>query len=121
MMYMHVKALFHRLTLAQQFMLAGLFVLMVAALGVGWWVSQQIEAGVVRRAGATAALYVDSFIAPYLQELGQQPALTPEHTKALHNLLRDTPLGQQIVAFKVWDPTGRLLYSTDTDTIGRLF
>lgn len=110
-----------RLNLAQQFMLASLAILVAAGVGIAAWLGQQIEDGVIHRTAATTALYLDSFVAPNLQELGQGQSLAPEHVQALSNLLNETPLGQQIVAFKVWDPSGRVLYSTDASTIGQTF
>lgn len=110
-----------RLNLTQQFMLASLAILVAAGVGIAAWLGQQIEDGVIHRTAATTALYLDSFVAPNLQELGGSQSLAPEHVQALSNLLNDTPLGQQIVAFKVWDPSGRVLYSTDASTIGQTF
>ncbi len=121
MMPTQIVAFLKRLSLAQRFMLASLFILVFGMLGIGWWVEKQIEVGVVYRSAATTALYVDSFISPLLQELEQTGSLKPEHREALSNLLQDTPLGQQIVAFKVWDQTGRVVYSTDPATIGQVF
>jgi signal transduction histidine kinase len=113
------RFLFH-LSLAQRFMVASLVILLVGTLGIGWWVGQQIAAGVIHRTAATTALYVDSFIAPNLQELAQGGPLTPEHVATLSRLLQDTPLGHQIVAFKVWDAHSRALYSTDPADIDQL-
>jgi len=110
-----------RLTLARQFMIASLIILVVAALGLGWWAGQQIERSVVHRTAETTALFVDSFVAPNLQELSTADALTPAHIAALDRLLEDTPLGRQIVAFKVWDSTGRVLYSAEPEAIGQVF
>ncbi len=109
------------LTLSQRFMISGLVVLLVGMLGIGAWVSRQIETGVIRRTGATTALYVDSFISPNLQELGQSDELLPEHIERLRTLLNGTAMGQQIVAFKVWDTRGRLLYSTDASIVGKTY
>jgi len=102
-------------------MLAGLITLFLGLLGIGSWVESQIINGVIHRAGATTALYVESFVAPNLQELGVSNEILPEHALALENLLQDTPLGQQIVAFKVWDTRGKLLYSNETSSIGKSF
>lgn len=110
-----------KLTLLQRFMLAGLVILLAGMLGIGAWVGRQIETGVIHRTGATTALYVDSFVAPLLQELGQSNELLPENIEALSQLVQNTPMGQQIVAFKVWDTRGRLLYSTDPSTIGKTY
>ena len=110
-----------RLTFSQRFMLASLVILFVGMIGIGAWVTKQIETGVIHRTGATTALYVESFVAPYLQELGESDELLPYHVEKLSKLLQDTPMGHQIVAFKVWNTRGRLLYSTDPSTIGKTY
>jgi signal transduction histidine kinase len=112
---------FKRLTLAQRFMLASLAILVSGMIGIGAWVGQQIEEGVIQQTAATTALYLDSFVAPNLQELGEVDKLTPEHVTVLSHLLEDTPLGQKIVAFKVWDGQGRLLYSPNSTMVGQVF
>jgi len=108
-------------TLAQRFMLASLIILIAGMAGIGIWVGDQIKNGVIHRTGATTALYVDSFVAPLVQELGSAGSLSPEHQKQLSKLLQDTPLGQQIVTFRVWDPTGKVIFSTDESTVGKTF
>ncbi|HET6594373.1 MAG TPA: sensor histidine kinase [Anaerolineales bacterium] len=108
-------------TLAQRFMLASLLILIAGMAGIGVWIGNEIKNGVIHRAGATTALYVDSFVAPILQELGNTGTLSPEHHEKLETLLQDTPLGQQIVTFRVWDPTGKVIFSTDATTLGKTF
>jgi len=110
-----------QLTLARQFMIASLIILVLAALGLGWWVGQQIERSVVHRTAATTALFVDSFVSPNLQELSTAGELSPDHIAALDRLLDETPLGREIVAFKVWDEAGKLLYSAEPSAIGQVF
>jgi signal transduction histidine kinase len=116
-----MRGFFSRLNLSQRFMLAGSVILLLGMLGIGAWVEQQIETGVVHRTGATTALYVDSFVAPQLQGLGASEELLPEHVDALSGLIQDTPIGQQFVAFRVWSPKGRLLFTTDQSTVGKLY
>src|SRR5512139_1007840 len=120
-MFVRVKNIVAKLTLSQRFMLASLAILLAGMIGIGAWVQKQIETGVIHRTGATTALYVDSFVAPYLQELGHSDELLPEHADWLAKLLQNTPLGHQIVAFKVWDTRGRLLYSTDQTVVGKTY
>ncbi|MGE3537179.1 MAG: sensor histidine kinase [Candidatus Tectimicrobiota bacterium] len=110
-----------RLTLVQRFMLAGLLVLVGSMFGVGWWVGRQIQQGVVHRTAATTALYVDSFVAPYLQDLVHTEALSPTQITGLRSLLQQTPLGQHIVAFKIWDARGHVVYSANPAMIGQHF
>lgn len=115
------QASFKQASLAQRFMLASLLILVAGMAGIGLWIGSEIKNGVINRTGATTALYVDSFVAPILQELGTTGALSPEHHELLSNLLQDTPLGQQIVTFRVWDPTGKVIFSTDETAVGKTF
>jgi signal transduction histidine kinase len=115
------RNLFKRATLAQRFMLASLIILIAGMAGIGVWIGNEIRNGVIHRTGATTALYVDSFVAPILQELGSSRSLSPQHQEQLNKLLQDTPMGQQIVTFRVWDPTGKVIYSTDAATVGKTF
>ena len=111
---------FGQLNLSQRFMLASLVILLGGMIGLGEWVGKQIELGVIHRTAATTALFVDSFIAPNLQELATSETIESEHVATL-NLLQETQMGQQIVAFKVWDEDGYVLYSTEPSTIGQVF
>src|SRR5512140_2693296 len=111
-MQMKLKHLFKRLSLLQRFLLASLVVLVGGGIGLGEWVGGQVEQGVVHRTAATTALYVDSFIAPNLQELAHGDTVTQEHINNLKHLLQGTVLGKQIVSFKVWSPRGKVLFST---------
>ena len=119
-MLVQFRKFFGRLNLSQRFMLASLVILLGAMIGLGEWVGKQIELGVVHRTAATTALFVDSFIAPNLQELATDNTIHDEHIRTLDRL-QETQMGQEIVAFKVWDDEGRLLYSTEPSTIGQVF
>jgi len=116
-----LPTVFGRLTLAQRFMLASLVILVTGMLGLGAWVGQQIKTGVINRSGATTALYVDSFVAPLLQELGESREISPAHVETLNRLLSETSFGRQIVAFKAWDLNGKIVFSTDPSAIGITF
>ena len=114
-------AAFHRLSLSRQFLVASFPILLLGMLAVGFWVSKTIERGVVNQLGGVTGLYVDSFIGPYLQQLLHRDTLDAAQRAALNNLLTETPLGQKIVAFKIWNRHGRILYSSDTNLIDRTF
>ena len=120
-MRVRIQALQRGSSFARQFMAASFVILVCGMSGIGWWVGQQIEQGVVHRTAATTALYVDSFIAPYLQTLGHNKALTAADVSELRTLLHDTALGRQIVAFKVWGAGGEVLYSTQPTGTGAVF
>jgi signal transduction histidine kinase len=110
-----------RWTLAQQFMLVSFLILISSMVGVGWWVGEQIETGVIHRTAATTALYVDSFVTPQLQGIAQGGSLAPEQVAIPTQLLQESPFGQQIVSFKVWGPRGRVIYASNPANTGRVY
>lgn len=108
-------------SVAQQFLLGSLIILVAGMAGIGAWVSRQISDGVIHRTATTTALYVDSLIAPSLQGLATTDPLEPEAIDRLDWLFADTPLGQEVVVFQVWDRDGRIVYSTMPDLAGQRF
>ncbi|MBI2310970.1 MAG: sensor histidine kinase [Betaproteobacteria bacterium] len=112
---------FARLSLSRQFLLAGLPILLAGMLVIGTWVGTQIEASVIHRIGVVTGLYVNSFVAPHLQQLPNSGQLNQSNRTALDSLLGSTLLGQRIVAFKIWGRDGRIVYSTNPALIGRTF
>ncbi len=99
----------------------GAVILLTGMLVVGTWVEKEIESGVINRAGLLTSLYVDSFVSPHLQSLAGNGELRETDRSSLDRLLSGTPLGRHIVAFKIWAPDGRIVYSTNPALIGRQF
>jgi len=116
-----MAVLMRRLSLFQRFSIIGFIIMVAGTLGIGWWLGDQIKAGVVRESASTLALYMNSFIAPNLQELSDSSSLTPGHIMVLSRVMAQADLGRQIVTFKVWDHQGRVLYSSNPDLIGKVF
>jgi len=112
---------FERLTLARQYMVISFLVMVAGMVFIGIWISRQIETAVTNRTAAVTALYVDSYISPYLQGLDENNQLPAEDLEELESLLIDTSLGQQIVSFKVWSPDGTIIYSPNETLIGQTF
>ncbi|MEX2163563.1 MAG: sensor histidine kinase [Sulfuricaulis sp.] len=113
--------LFSRFSLVRLLLAGGAVILLAGMLVVGTWVGSEIEIGVINRAGLVTSLYVDSIVAPHLQTLAGEGQLRAADRAALDRLLSGTPLGQHIVAFKIWSLDGRILYSTNPALIGRRF
>ncbi len=116
-----LSKLWTHLSLAHQYMLASLAVLVCCMAGVGWWVSLQIQAGVIRETATTTALYMNSFVAPLIQELANEDRLEPGHVVSLDRLVRETPLGRQVTSFKIWNRDGRIVYSTNPELVGETY
>ncbi|MCA9872416.1 MAG: sensor histidine kinase [Anaerolineales bacterium] len=112
---------FRKLTLARQYILVSLLVMLGGMLVIGVWIGRQIETAVSNRTAAVTALYVDSYISPHLQGLTQAETPAGVDVEALERLLVDTSLGEQIVSFKIWSPDGVILYSPNPDLIGQQF
>lgn len=110
-----------RRSLMQRFTLASFLIIISGMAGIGWWVGEQIKSDVIKESATTTALYMDSFIAPNLQELSYSKSLTQTHISALSDLLQKTTLGRQVVTFKVWGADGSVIYSTNPSLIGRVF
>ncbi len=96
-------------------------VLVVGALVIGGWVSRAIRDGVVDRTGEVAALFVDSFISPELQDHPFNRPFPPEMIQRLDQLLDTTSQGGSIVSFKVWSGDGVLRYAIDRGLTGKVF
>ena len=112
---------FTRLSLARQYLLVSFLILFCGMLIIGAWVGRQIEIGVMNRTAAITALYVDSLVSHHLQYLVDTNNPDLSHDAELDALLTTTPLGERIVAFKVWGNDGRILYSANPALIGLQF
>jgi signal transduction histidine kinase len=110
-----------RLSLVQRFTLISFVIMMLGAAGIGWWIEEQIEAGVIKEATAATALYMDSFIAPNLQELGNTNVISTEHVETLNSLFSQSNLGQRTISIKIWNRDHRIIYSNIPSLVGRVF
>ena len=116
-----IQSFFNRFSWEQRFLLASLLILILGMAGIGAWITSQIEEGVVHRTAETAAVYVDTAVAPHLQELATAAEISDAQKQQLDALLNNTPLGEQIFAFKVWNRDGRVLYANNRALVGQTF
>lgn len=103
-----------------QFVVFAAVVLVLGMAGTGIWIGAQIERIVTANAGATTALYVDSMVSPVVQDLDGGPDLTEASRADLKRVLEQGALSHEISAFKLWDPNGRILFSTQPELVGRV-
>jgi signal transduction histidine kinase len=116
-----MRLLLAKLSLIRLLLGGGAVILLAGMLVIGLWLSHEIENAVLRRAGLISSLYVDSFLSSHLQSLSTKGHLDEADRSALDRVLSRTELGQHIVAFKIWAPDGRILYSTTPALVGRQF
>lgn len=111
----------NRWSLVRRFTFASFIVMLFGMAGIGWWVGEKIKSGVIKEATTATALYMDSFIAPNIQELGQTNSITSEHIQTLNNLFSENNLGRRTVSVKIWGKDGRIIYSNIEALVNRIF
>jgi two-component system NarL family sensor kinase len=100
--------------------IAGALVVLAAVALVGVAASRRLaEAEAVNDAAKTANLLADALVQPAVSEA----LLTsdPSAVAAMDQVVRTHVLDPSIVRVKIWDPTGRILYSDEPALIGQRF
>ncbi len=114
-------SIWNGLSLARQFAAASFTILLLGMASVSAWVSHKIENAVVHSSSVSAALYMDSFIVPLIQELEYTNELSDQTTQTLDKLLSSTPLGKRVLSFKIWLRDGYVVYSSRASISGKTF
>lgn len=107
--------------LARQFVLVAAAALVVAMIVLGTWVSKKIETGVTEVAGASAALYINTFLSPHLQELANGDSLSDVGIEALNEALVQPAVRAHVLKIKIWKQDGLVVYSNDGSLVGKKF
>jgi signal transduction histidine kinase len=97
----------------RQFMLMSFVVLMTGMAIMGTWLGRQIESNSVNRAGAIAAVYVESVLAPLLGRYTGGDAIDNQTHAALDRVFIESPLRRTVVSFKLWSADGTIFYVSD--------
>ncbi|NNE64467.1 MAG: sensor histidine kinase, partial [Gammaproteobacteria bacterium] len=108
-------------SLSVQFALMGSAVLLAGMLIIGIWVADKIETIVSLNLSIDSALYMDSFIAPHIQDLATNDFLNKADEEKLDDLLKNTAIGNRVASFKIWKPGGLIAYSSRKSIIGMTF
>jgi len=116
-----LKDLWRGLSLSAQFASTGGVVMLIGMVLMGFWVTEQITAGVTKNSAASTARYIDAFIAPLAQELDTNDVLSIGPIRALDELLKEGPLGKRVVSIKIWKKSGLIAYSGNRNLIGKSF
>jgi hypothetical protein len=100
--------------------IAGALVVLCAVALAGVVASRRLaKAEAVNDAAKTANLLADSVVQPAVSDA----LLTSDASavSAMDQVVRDHVLSPSIVRVKIWDPTGRILYSDEPALIGQRF
>lgn len=116
-----LRVRFAALPLHHRFALAGSVVALLGALVIGNMVGRSIETGVVRNSAISAAVYMESFIAPLSQELVAADRLSDGTVTRLEGLLTQPPFQDRILSVKIWRGGGLIAFASEPELIGQAF
>ena len=105
------------MSLLRQFLLMSAAVFLIGMSIVGLWVANRIERDVTQNTAISTALYLESFVAPLVQELAHSEILPGYRQDALDNLIARTALGQRVVSFKIWGQGDIIGYASNRELI----
>ncbi len=108
-------------SLATRFAWASGLVLVLATVAIGSFVVGRIEQAVVNNAANATAIYMESFLSPISTQLEAGETLSPGAKRAMEEIFTNTALGDRVVSFKIWSPTGRVVEASDPAIVGMDF
>jgi len=100
------------------FLVAGLVVLTAVGFVLALVLHQTATAEAIREARMLTTVEATSVVGPALRDEAFQPG--PAHD-ALDRVVRQRVLGDRIVRVKVWDASGRVVYSDQGSIVGKRF
>ncbi len=103
------------LDLVTQYAIAAALVIGLGMGAFGWWVSARIEKDVVSQAAMNAALHLDSFVEPRIQELATGETIGQEAKSALKALTSVITARETVSEIAIWDRNGKRVFSTADD------
>ena len=109
------------LRLVHQFALAAALVLIPAMAVIGFWVTDRITSAVTTNTAQAAALYLESSVAPLVQELAASRELQSATIQQLDALMEHSTIKERVVSLKIWRLDSTIVYSRWKDMIGRQF
>ena len=108
-------------SLSAQFLVAGGLLLLVAMLFAGYVISTLVARSTINHKAAATALFMQSLVAPFTDELASAGHLSPASSARLDALLSSEQLKDRFPYFEIWKPDGTVAYSNSTQIIGQRF
>ncbi|MGO4673218.1 sensor histidine kinase [Bosea sp. 2YAB26] len=115
------KAAPRRATLSVQFLIAGGLVMQIAMLVAGYLITELVSREAIRSKAASTALFMQSLVAPAVQELATSQSLSAGAIARLDQLFADEAVKRRFPYFEVWTPDGVVAYSNTPQIIGHQF
>ena len=109
------------LSLATKFLVVAAAPIVCNSLILGAWVSRQVEEGVVHEEAAAGALYVEALLEPVVRRMTDVDTVGTAATEALNALTQSNSFRDKIANYKVWSPSGTILFSKEASLAGKQF
>lgn len=109
------------LSLDCRFATLALFLAIASTFAIGGWVSRSIENRILSRSSGVASVYISDLVSPLVQELASSDRISAESRDQLDALLVSGALRLHVVAIKVWNSSGTIVYSSSRDLVGKRF
>ena len=116
---MSIKERFLGMSLIKKFNLISFIILLICSAVLGRWVSTRIESQIVERVGHTTSLFAGSVIAPVVMQLTEGGEMAG--AGSIEAILNTSLLGEELVALKIWNHQGQILYSSNPTEVGATF
>jgi signal transduction histidine kinase len=113
-----LRNVWRRMSLVAQFTIVATIVVGIIMASLGGWVSNRIESSAINNAAFSAALYMDRFVEPYVQDLATGDNLSPRSIEALTDTIKTSGFNQHIFNIKIWRPDGTIVFSDIKDLVG---
>jgi signal transduction histidine kinase len=111
-----------RSSLLVRFSVISFVLLLVIGAGLGWLLQNQMEHTALEQQAAEVAVVVDGVLTPQVAAADLQPATGPAaRTRWAALARRLLEADKHLVRIKVWNPTGRVIYSNNPRQIGEWF
>jgi signal transduction histidine kinase len=109
------------LSRSAQFAIAASLILGLTMAFVGNLVSKSIERATVQAAADAGALYMATFLEPYVQEWSRSQSISDRESQAIDLLMSSPSLNTHIRSVKIWSPNGTVIYSTNKSVVNKVF
>ncbi|MFZ5957950.1 sensor histidine kinase [Pseudomonas knackmussii] len=110
-----------RLSHSTQFIIAASVILGLTMFFVGDLVSERVKSAALQSAAEAGALYMQTFLEPYVQEMSDHTDISAQSTESLDKLLSNPTLRRHIESVKIWRADGTVVYSTDKTIVRQRF
>lgn len=114
-----VRRMFFPASLASQFMLGATAVVFTLMVVLGYWANSRLERAILTSAGEFGAVYIESFLTRYVQQMTPQGTLPLYVHHQIDSRMHANVDQRQIVTVKIWNRDGFVIYSDQKDSLGQ--